>query len=106
MESEFLSYADLVKLEREEREELELTKKVLSDTRNTLSQIEKWWRDSSQANALLSSRIHTIDSELTEKLEEEKRQKLVWKEAYESVTGSKTWRMMSRIKRLFGKKTD
>ena len=104
MESEFLSYAELAVLEKKEREELEMTKKALAETREILSEMEKWWKDSSQANFVLASRLKSSEEKLTEMLKEERRQKEVWKEAYESVTGSRTWTMMGKVKKVFGKK--
>ena len=100
-ENEVLSYADLARLERAEKEELEKTKKLLEEANEILGEIEKWWKDSSQANAVLSSRLQEADSSMTELLEEERRQKLIWKEAYESVTGSRSWRWITKVKRIF-----
>ena len=107
MNSEVLSYAELVVRERREREELEQIRKDLEETRALLSEMEKWWKDSSQANAVLTARLHAAapsNAELYEAIKEERRQKTVWREAYESVTGSKSWRMISNIKKAIGKK--
>lgn len=99
-ENEVLSYADLARLEQEEKQELIKTKKLLEEANAILSEIEQWWKDSSQANAVLTSRLQESENDLTKLLEEERRQKLIWKNAYESVIGSRSWKMISKMKRI------
>lgn len=99
-----LSYEGLAALERKEREELDSLRIRLRKTEELLGEVEKWWKDSSQANFALTARLKRADSETEKIVAEERRQKLIWKEAYESVTGSRTWRMITKVKGIFGRK--
>jgi len=99
-----LSYEELEALLQKEKEEHESTKLKLLQTEELLEEVKKWWKDSSQANFALSARLGRADSEMEKLLQEERRQKQIWREAYESVTGSRTWRSIVKVKGIFGKK--
>lgn len=72
--------------------------------------IVKSWQDAAQANALLSKRIQMLEAELEKPqrleaaVQEQARQTAIWKEAYESVVNSRTWRLANKLKRLTGRK--
>ncbi|MDD3277366.1 MAG: hypothetical protein PHG16_00575 [Lachnospiraceae bacterium] len=76
-------------------------------------EIEGYWRQSSQANALLNKQLLDKDKELQEKQNEitshlaeiEEYRCVVehWKSSYESVVNSKAWRLVRKIKKIFGR---
>ena len=81
-----------------------------SELKEALACAEKSWRDASQANFLLSSKLKKVQDELDEKvkhLQEECDARdsaiEVWRSAYETVTQSKTWKMSLKVKKLFGR---
>ncbi len=103
---EILSYGELLSLYNREKNELEPTRKMLGEAKDTLSEVQKAWKDASQANFLLSSKLSEIeesDSRNEQILHEKDRQIRVWREAYESVIHSRTWKIASKFKRVFKK---
>ena len=87
--------------------------------------IEKSWRDASQANSILNQRVQSLEKEkaqLMSELEQEKEnhrihakqiedavqeqahQSETWRVAYETVINTKSWRMIQKIKRMFGRR--
>lgn len=72
---------------------------------------EKSWRDASQANFLLEKKLNDVTEkyeakikQLEAELEQRKKDTEIWRNAYETIIHSKTWKTAGRIKKLFGKK--
>ena len=69
---------------------------------------EKNWKEASQANFLLDSKLKKVTDELAAKdneIQSHYDRFLTYKNAYEAVVNSRTWKMSMKIKRLFGKKS-
>lgn len=96
--------------EEKSREQYE---KEIRELKKSLDAAEKGWRDASQANALMNGKIQKLKDELEKQkdqqrelkdlLKEQTRQTKVWREAYETVVNSKTWKTAGKVKHLFGK---
>ena len=72
-------------------------------------ELEAFWKQSSQANAELNRSLQEMEKKFADKEEELANMEQVaktWREAYESVIHSKSWRMMGKLKRLIGKKQE
>ena len=70
-------------------------------------ELEAFWKQSSQANTELNRSLQEMGKKFADKEEELAAMEQVartWREAYESVIHSKSWRMMGKLKRLIGKK--
>lgn len=79
---------------------------------------EKNWKETCQANFMLSQKINKLSVEVEQEKEnhrihaqqieaavqEQARQSETWRIAYETVIHSKTWKFARKVKRLFGKK--
>lgn len=83
-----------------EANSLEQYSEEIEKLKRDLAFAEKSWKDASQANAVMSGKIQKLESALKEK----DRQIDVWREAYETVVNSKTWKTASRVKHILGKK--
>ena len=101
-------------LNNTEIKSLEQCLEELKKVNETLDFAEKSWRDASQANALMAGKIQKLEKELEKEkeqqdilkdlLKEQERQTGVWREAYETVVNSKTWKAANKVKHVFGKK--
>ncbi|MEE1197472.1 MAG: hypothetical protein UHS54_11490 [Lachnospiraceae bacterium] len=83
-----------------EAKSLEQCLEEIEKLNKDLAFAEKGWKDASQANAVMSGKVQKLESALKEK----ERQIEVWREAYETVVNSKTWKTASRVKHILGKK--
>lgn len=75
------------------------------------AEIETYWQQASQANFQLNARLVKAEDSLAIKereFEAEKnrliQEKEIWKQAYETVVHSKTWRAAQKLKKTLGKK--
>lgn len=80
--------------------------KANKELQKVCDEIEQYWKQSSQANAVLNSRL----VETQRKLEEATNGTIAsqndaqqWKMAYETLVNSRTWRLANKIKRVFGR---
>ena len=80
--------------------------KRCKELEEALAFAEKGWRDASQANFLLNSQYADKIKKLTEELEVKNNELRIYKDAYESVVNSKTWKMSVKVKKLMGKKVN
>ena len=80
--------------------------KRCKELEDALAFAEKGWRDASQANFLLNSQYADKLKKLTDELEAKNNELRIYKDAYESVINSKTWKMSIKVKKLMGKKVN
>lgn len=75
------------------------------------AEIETYWQQAAQANYQLNARLLKAEEllakkekELSEEIQRLSHERDVWKQAYETVTHSKTWRAAQKLKKTLGKK--
>lgn len=92
--------------------------KAAAQSRDEIAKIndemENYWRQSSQANALLNKQLLDKEKEMKElqnqitshlaEIEEYKRVVNHWKGSYEAIVNSRAWRAIGKLKRIIGKK--
>ena len=80
--------------------------KSYDELQATCNEIERYWKQSTQANAQLNAKLLAAEAALTQKTQEEQihQQEIQqWKTAYETVINSRTWRIAGKIKKIFGR---
>ena len=85
-------------------EELE---KKCRELEEALAFAEKSWKEASQANFLLDTKLKKVKDQLAAKdlkIQEYHDRYVSYKNAYESVVNSRTWKMTAKVKGVFGKK--
>ena len=99
--------SDIQKSEEETRIGWEKCSQELLEKTAILNVFEKNWREASQANALSNQRIQRLQSEVNQlqaQAAEQQQAIETWRQAYESVVNSRTWRIAKKLKRVLGKK--
>lgn len=82
------------------------TVKAYDDLQKTCNDIERFWKQSSQANNQLNNELQEIKRSLEERnneLQIEHQYSQQWKQAYETVINSKTWRTANKLKKVLGR---
>ncbi len=80
--------------------------KAYDELKKSHKEIEDYWKQASQANAQLNNELLSIQKLLADKTYENQiyQQNIEhWKQAYETVINSKTWRFANKVKRIFGR---
>ncbi|MBS6705864.1 MAG: hypothetical protein KH281_05445 [Lachnospiraceae bacterium] len=93
------------------RKEWEKCAKNWQDAVRANEEMETYWQQASQANYQLNARLVKAEDTLKKKEQEfstETRrlteERDIWKQAYETVVNSKTWKAAQKLKRTLGKK--
>lgn len=98
---------DIQQTEENARRELYKCSQDLLEKTAVLELFEKNWREACQANAVSNQTIQRLQkeqSELQAKVAEQQQQIEIWRQAYETVVNSRTWRLAKKLKKIVRKK--